>query len=66
MINDNGIKKNQSPLRATVYTVTQYVLAQLVFGCDSITNQRYDADWETIRKRKQHLINKGNKCENCN
>ena len=51
--------------RATVLTTTQYTPAQLIFGRDSIINRRHDIDRETIRKRKQDLINKGNEHENC-
>ena len=40
--------------------------AQLIFGRDSIINQRHDVGWETIRKRKQDLINKGNERKNRN
>ena len=50
-------------LRATVYTTTQYTPVQLIFGRDSIINQRHDEDWKIIRKQKQVLINKGNKYE---
>ena len=53
-------------LRATVQTTMQHVPVQLVCDCNSILNQRHDIDWEIIRKQKQNLINKGNKCENCN
>ena len=52
-------------LRATVHTTTQYTPAQLIVGRDSNIN-RHKVDWETIRKRKQILINKGNERENRN
>ena len=52
-------------LRATVHTTTQCTPAQLIFGRDSIINQRHDIECKTIRKQKQDLINKGNKSENC-
>ena len=51
-------------LSAKVNTTTQFTLATLVF--DSIINRRHDVDWVAVRKRKQDLINKGNKYENCN
>ena len=44
----------------------QYTPAQLVFGCDSILNTRHEADWQSIKTRKQNLINKGNAQENSN
>ena len=53
-------------LRVTVHTTTQYTPAQLIFGRDSIINRRHEIDWETIRKQKQNLINKGNERENRN
>ena len=39
-------------LRATVYTITQYRPAQLVFGLDSILNEHHDIDWEAVKKSK--------------
>ena len=27
-------------------------------------NRHHNGDWEAVKKRKQDLINKGNKCEN--
>ena len=53
-------------LRAMVYTTTQLTLAQLVFGRDSILNIRNEANWQSIKKCKQDLINKGNQQENLN
>ena len=53
-------------LRATVHTIPQYTPVQQIFGRNSIINQRHFVDWETIRKQKQDLINKGIKCENHN
>ena len=37
---------------------------QLVFGQDSILNRSHNIDWETVKKRKQDYINKGNAKEN--
>ena len=48
-------------LRATVHTITHYASEQLVFGRDSILNTRHEANWLLIKKRKQDLINKGEK-----
>ena len=53
-------------LRATVHTATQYTPVKLIFGRNLTINQGHDADWKTIRKRKQDLINKGNKDVNHN
>ena len=53
-------------LRATVHTNMQYTPAQLIFGRNSIINRSHIVDWEMTRKRKQDLINKGNKRENRN
>ena len=50
--------------RATTHTTTQYTSAQLIFRHDSIINRRHGVDWQTIRKRKQDLINKGNERKN--
>ena len=53
-------------LRATVHTITQYTPVQLLFGRNSIINHHHNIDLETIRKRKQDLINKDNERENRN
>ena len=53
-------------LWATVHTTTKYIPAQLIFGRDSIINRLHDVDLETIKKRKQDVIKKGNECENYN
>ena len=63
---DGILASTMFALRATVHTTTQYTPAQLIFGRDSIINRRHEIDWETIRKRKQNLINKGNERENRN
>ena len=63
---DGILGSNKFALRATVHTTTQYTPAQLIFGRDSMINQRDDINWEIIRKHKQDLINKGNKRENRN
>ncbi len=50
--------------RATYHTTLQATPAQLVFGRDAILNTKFTANWELIRKRKQHLINQNNQQEN--
>ena len=37
---------------------------QLVFGRDAILNTKFEADWQHIKPRKQHIINKNNAREN--
>ena len=37
---------------------------QLVFSRDAILNTRFEADWQYIKDRKQHVINQNNKREN--
>ena len=39
-------------LKANVHTTTQYMLAHLVFGHDSILYQHLNIDWEALKKRK--------------
>ena len=63
---DGILSSTMFALRARVHTTTQYTPAQLVFGHDSIINQPHNIDCKIIRKRKQDLINKGNKRSNCN
>ena len=63
---DGILASTMFALRATVHTTTQYTPAQIIFGRDSIINRRHEIDWETIRKRKQNRINKGNERENRN
>ena len=63
---DGILASTMFALRATVHITTQYTPAQLIYGRDSIINWRHEVEWETIRKQKQELINKGNECENRN
>ena len=49
---------------ATYHTTTQAMLAQLVFGRETILNTHFIANWKFIRQRKQNLIGKNNKKEN--
>ena len=39
-------------LRATVHTTSQYTLAQLVFGRDTILNVKHEANWKIIKEQK--------------
>ena len=63
---DSILASTMFVLRATLHTTTQYTPAQLIFGRDSIINQRHDIDWETIGKPQHDPINKGNERENRN
>ena len=47
-----------------MHTTLQATPAQLVFGRDAILNIKFEADWNLIKQRKQHLINKNNQREN--
>ena len=52
-------------MRSSVHTIThQHALSQLVFGRDAILNIKHKANWQLIKRRKQALINKGNRKEN--
>ena len=66
MVYDGILASTMFAIKATVDTTAQNTPAQLVFGRDSIINQRHNVDWMIIRKQKQYLINKSNKRENCN
>ena len=50
--------------RATIHTTLQASPSQLVFGRDAMLNMEFEADWATIRTRKQKRINENNKREN--
>lgn len=54
----------QFAMRATVHTTTRATPMQLVFSRDAILNTRFEADWQYIKDRKQHVINQNNKREN--
>ena len=60
---DRALDSTMFALRATVHATMQYMLAQLVFGHDSILKQCHDVDWESMKKRKQDLIHNGNAWE---
>ena len=49
---------------ATIHTTLNASPSQLVFGRDAILNTRFEANWETIRQRKQARIDYNNKREN--
>jgi hypothetical protein len=51
-------------VRATYHTTMRETLAQLVFGWDSILNTKVEANWASIRQRKQEIIVRNNKREN--
>jgi hypothetical protein len=51
-------------MRATVHTTTQATPTQLVFGRDHLRNIGFQANWNYIKSRKQHLINENNRKEN--
>ena len=50
--------------RSTYSTTTRATPMQLVFGRDATINTRFMADWDSIRKRKQLLIEVNNQREN--
>ena len=43
--------------RATMHTTSDETSCQLVFGGDAIMNEKHEPDWESIRAKKQKLIN---------
>jgi hypothetical protein len=51
-------------MRATMHTTTRATPTQLVFGRDHMHNIGFQADWNYIVQRKQHIINQNNKKEN--
>ena len=53
-------------MRATLHTTMRATPMQLVYGRDSIHNIRFEADWQYIKARKQHVIRKNNERENAN
>ena len=50
--------------RATIHTTLQATPSQLVFGRDAMLNMEFEADWTTIRARKQKRIDENNRREN--
>jgi len=53
-------------MRATLHTTMRATPMQLVYGRDAIHNIRFEADWQYIKARKQHVIRKNNERENAN
>ena len=51
-------------MRATVHTTQRATPMQLVFNRDAIHNVRFEADWQYIKQRRQHVIQQNNKQEN--
>ena len=51
-------------VNSTVHTTLRATPSQLVFGRDALLNISFQADWETIRERKQGMINLNNAREN--
>ena len=51
-------------MRATVHTTQRTTPMQLVFNRDAIQNERFEADWQYIKQRRQHVIQQNNKREN--
>ena len=51
-------------VRCIVHTTTQATPTQLAFGRDALLNISFEADWQYIKKRKQHRIIQNNKAEN--
>jgi len=51
-------------MRATVHTTQRATPMQLVFNRDAIHNVRFEADWQYIKQRRQHVIQQNNKREN--
>ena len=50
--------------RATVHTTLGATPSQLVFGRDAIVNNKFNADWDAIRTKKQKIIDQNNSKEN--
>jgi transposase InsO family protein len=51
-------------MRSTVHTTLQATPAQLVFGRDALLNVNFEADWQYIKARKQHIIRQNLQREN--
>ena len=63
---DGILTSTMFTLRATIHNTMQYTPAQSIFGRDSIIKRRHHIDWQTIKKQKQELVNKGNKRQDGN
>ena len=53
-------------VRSTHHAALQATPGQLVFGRDVVFNVQHEANWNAIKRRKQHIINKSNARENRN
>ena len=51
-------------MRATLHTTMRATPMQLVYGRDAIHNIRFEADWQYIKARRQHVIRQNNEREN--
>ena len=51
-------------MRATVHSTNRASPSQLVFGRDAMLNVNFEANWQYIKERKQHLIKQNNQREN--
>ena len=51
-------------IRSTVHTATKLTPSQLVFGMGMILNINQQSSWQSIKQRKQALVNKNNQKEN--
>ena len=47
-----------------MHTATQATPTQLAFGQDALLNISFEANWQCIKKRKQHRIMQNNKAKN--
>jgi len=51
-------------MRATVHSTTRATPMQLVFNRDAIHNVHFEANWQYIKFRRQHVIRQNNEREN--
>jgi len=54
----------QKAMNSTVHTTSSATPSQLVFGCDTMLNALFQAEWQFIKEHKQKLILQNNKHEN--
>jgi len=52
-------------MNSTVHATARATPTQLVFGCDTMLNASFQADWQFIQERKQRLVIQNNKQEKC-
>ena len=60
------LASNSFEVQSKYHITLQVIPIQLVFNHDMILNTPFIADWEVIRRRKQHLIVKNNEDKNKN